>query len=276
MSKPIRPILSYFGSKNYLSAKLLSFIPPHKTFIDPFCGSASMLFRKPPSAVEIINDLNDNVYDLFRIVRDPDLCSRLCDLIEQTPYSRTEYLRSRSYRTTDDVLERVRSFLVVSNMGWGGRQRYQSGWKTGYRDFRTTTVWNSLPERLTRACIRLKLVQIEHCDGTELITRSDRTDSFFFIDPPYPYYSLNVPKHCYDVTMTNDEHEKLVDVLSTLKGRSMIVIYDNSIYQRLLAYNYTSENILARDMHRAQKSETVYMNYSFTDFFKTPKFIEEQ
>jgi len=260
----IRPIFNYFGSKFSLSRKLLCLIPPHQTYIEPFCGSAAMFFAKPPSKFEILNDINHSIIILFSVLRDPVKLRSLCELITFTPYSREEYETSQNYCSKDNDIIRSWKFLIESNMGFCGKQRYKTGWKVGYKDNRTISVWNKIPDRLSTAAIRLKNAQIENRPAIDVILRSDHKDAFYFIDPPYPYYSFDTPKHCYDFSMTDKEHFELVDILKNLTGQVMITMYQNEIYDQLLDFGYHSIKTTNKDLHKNDKTETIYMNYRYT------------
>lgn len=78
-------VLRYFGSKNKLGHRIMRYFPPHTTYVEPYGGSASVLLNKPPSTLEIYNDLDGQVVNLFRVLRDPDQAERLIRLVELTP-----------------------------------------------------------------------------------------------------------------------------------------------------------------------------------------------
>ncbi len=259
----IRPLFNYFGSKFILSRKLLGMIPPHHTYIEPFCGSAAMFFAKQSAKVEILNDLNHNITTLFRILRDPVKREKLCELITLTPYSREEYTIAQDYRDEKDEMVRTWKFLILSNMGFAGKQRYKTGWKTEYQEYRTISVWNRLPNRLTIAAQRLKNAQIDNRPAIDVLQRTDHKEAFHFIDPPYPYYSFETPKHCYDFSMTDEEHIELIEVLKNLTGKAMITMYQNEIYDQLLDHGYHKIEVNNKDMQKNTKIETVYMNYQY-------------
>jgi len=269
--KNIRPVFSYFGSKYFLSRKLLCLIPPHHTYIEPYCGSAAMFFAKQPSKVEILNDINHNIFTLFSILRDPLKLETLSRLISFTPYSREEYESAQNCKHEDDDIVRTWKFLIISNMGFASRQRYKTGWKTGYKNYRTISVWNRIPERLAIAALRLKNAQIDNRPGIDVIARADHKESFFFIDPPYPYYSFNTPKHCYDFTMSDDDHYDLVNILKTITGSAMITMYQNKVYDQLIDFGYHKIIVVNKNLHKNDKTETIYMNYQYTgDLFSIP------
>ena len=269
--KNIRPIFNYFGSKYWLSRKLLCLIPPHHTYIEPYCGSAAMFFAKQPAKIEILNDINHNISTLFSILRDPLKLKILSELITLTPYSREDFESALTYRQEENDIVRTWKFLILSNMGFAGKQRYKTGWKAGYKEFRTISVWNRIPERLALAALRLKNAQIDNRPGIDVITRADHKGSFFFIDPPYPYYSFKTPKRFYDFTMSNDEHHELVNILKTITGAAMITMYQNEIYDQLIDFGYHKINVINKDLLKNSKIETVYMNYHYIgDLFSIP------
>lgn len=106
----MRPVLKYPGAKWSMAEWITSHIPPHKTYLEPYFGSGAVLFNKAPSPIETINDLDDNVTNLFSIIRDnPKYLSRL---VAATPYSRREYdLTFEGFEPVDNF-EKARRFLI--------------------------------------------------------------------------------------------------------------------------------------------------------------------
>src|SRR5690606_6650859 len=103
-------ILHYPGSKWSMAEWIIDHMPPHQTYLEPFFGSGAVFFTKPPSALETINDIDGDVVNLFRVIRDrPDELARLVDW---TPYSREEYYNPYQTGGGLDDLERARRFLV--------------------------------------------------------------------------------------------------------------------------------------------------------------------
>jgi len=217
-----------------------------------------MLMAKRPSYVEIINDLNDDIINLFNILRDPILRQQLIEEIELTPYSRKEH--ELSYYPCEDVLEKTRRFLIRSNQGWQGRTT-KSGWKTGEKEFRSIHIWTKLPQRLTRFAERLKNVQIECRPAVEIIEKRDTPDTFHFIDPPYPEKTLKQKRRGYLYHMTDREHEELIDLILGLKGKVLITMNENSIYDKLLQDNFRKDYIDSIDCRQQPRFETIYRNF---------------
>lgn len=116
MSAITRPPVRYPGGKWRLGQWIIEKLPPHLTYVEPFCGGASILFQKQPSYQEVINDLDGSVVNFFRVLRSqPDA---LIGQIKLTPFAREEY--QESFVACDDPLEWARRFYVRSRQAWGG------------------------------------------------------------------------------------------------------------------------------------------------------------
>lgn len=115
MRKRLRSPIVWFGGKGNMVAKLLPLIPPHRIYVEPFGGGASLLFAKKPSPVEVYNDLDSGLVNFFRVLRDPKKFERLHKLVSLTPYSREEYDFCRAtWETCDDDVERAYRWYVVA------------------------------------------------------------------------------------------------------------------------------------------------------------------
>jgi DNA adenine methylase len=94
-----RPIMRYHGGKWRLAPWIISYFPIHKVYVEPFGGAASVLMRKPRSHGEVYNDLDDEIVNVMRVLRDPGMCDALANSLALTPYSRTEF--EQAYEPTD-------------------------------------------------------------------------------------------------------------------------------------------------------------------------------
>lgn len=181
----MKAVLKYPGAKNRLAEWINSYIPEHTVYLEPFFGSGGVFFNKPRVHIETINDLNDNVVNFFKVLREqPDELARL---IYNTPYSRTEY--DLSYQDGQDVsdLEKARRYCVRCWQGFGCANLYHNGFKSGQQTSSPNPArgFSKLPNTLLEASERLRGVQIEHLPAVELISRYDTEDVFIYCDPPY-------------------------------------------------------------------------------------------
>ena len=115
----MRSIITYYGGKGYSWRRIVPYFPPHHTYVEPFGGAANVLLNKPPSPVEVYNDIDSNLVTIFRVLRDhPDELRRALEL---TPYSREEYVRCLGPLDGLDDVEKARRLIVRYRQVFGGR-----------------------------------------------------------------------------------------------------------------------------------------------------------
>lgn len=127
MNIEIKPILRWPGAKWRIAQWIINHFPEHGTYLEPFFGSGAVFFTKPPSGTETLNDLDNNIVNLFRVIREHS--HELVRLIECTPYARTEYeYCRRTYKAETDDIERARKYLVAVWQGFGGKTYQETSW----------------------------------------------------------------------------------------------------------------------------------------------------
>ena len=180
----------YYGSKQRLASQMLRYLPEHHCWIELFGGSLALTMAKRPAPIEIVNDLDDEIVNVFEQLRNHS--DELVRQIALTPYARVEHARSRSPLPTDSGLERARKFLVQAmtsiNGVVGGHQGGFSVSNTYTREGREARVnrWRRYPERLAAVIDRLKDVRVEHQEAGKLLGQfADRPATAVYIDPPY-------------------------------------------------------------------------------------------
>jgi len=229
----------YYGGKFIHLDWLLPLLPKANTFADVFGGSGVVLINREPSPVEIYNDLNGEVVNFFKQLRDNG--EELISLLELTPVSRKEFNDSISdKRESYSDLERARLFYVKikqireSNL----MRKNESGWRyvvTQSRCGKSSNVsaWlNSMP-KLKQICKRLLEVQIECEDALSILDRYDSDETLFYCDPPY-VHSTRVDKNCYVYEMEEEQHRRLLERIGEVKGKVAISGYDCDLYQKYL------------------------------------------
>ena len=229
------PLMRYHGGKFRLADWIISHFPKHETYVEPFGGGASVLISKTPSRMEVYNDLDSDIVNFFEILRDQQLAEELAQQIELTPYSRVEFLNARD--ETSDRIERARRLVVRAQMGFGsaGATRAKTGFRldTARSGSDIVTIWQRQPEIIIQAAARLKKVLIENRDAIKVIQDHDREDTLFFIDPPYVHETRTIGDRAYRHEMTNADHEQLINVLNSCKGKIILCGYDHPIYEAL-------------------------------------------
>lgn len=225
-------ILHYPGSKWSMSERIISHMPTHTTYLEPFLGSGAVFFNKSRSILETVNDLDDEVSNLFSVIRDqPDDLARL---IHWTPYARTEYYKGYDAEGSD--LERARRFLVRCWMARGGKTSDRTGWRhiIDLNAPHPAKDWQILPDKILEVTDRLRNVQIECQPAVKLLGRYKRPEVLVYADPPYILSTRN--KRMYKHEMKDPDHEELLDVLNDHPGPVLLSGYDHSMYNEMLKH----------------------------------------
>lgn len=242
MSAPTRPVLRYHGGKWRFAPNIISFFPPHRVYVEPYGGAASVLLRKPRCYAEVYNDLNADVVSLFRILRDPEQAGELARLCALTPYGRQEF--DQAYEPSTCPLELARRFLVRSFMGFGtsGSRSTKTGFRA--RPFRSgcdaTGVhdWTTYPKSLAVVSERLLKVLIECRPALDVIKAHDGPETLFYLDPPYvasTRTSLKRGNSPYAFEMSDEDHRELAGTIRSLEGMAVISGYNSPLYRELYA-----------------------------------------
>ena len=252
-------VLKYPGGKNKIANWICGFIPSHDVYLEPFFGGGAVFFNKKQKAhIETINDLDSNIFNLFKTLRDqPD---KLIHAIELTAYSRDEYNYAWDEPITNDNVERARSFAVKCNMAIGAGNRYKNGFRTGQQKVSPNPAksWSEYPDALRIAYERLKGVQIEHIDALELIKRYHTKDVFIYLDPPY---LLSTRKgNMYHHEMTDDQHLLLLKEIAKHPAKIMISGYESDMYNSILK-NWHKETKSTLAEFAQKRTECLWMNY---------------
>lgn len=242
-ARPTRPLLRYLGGKWRLAPWIIEHLPPHRVYVEPFGGAANVLLRKPRAQTEVYNDLDDDVVNLFRVLRDPAQACALQALLRLTPYARSEW--AAAYEPAPDPVEKARRLIVRSYMGFGScasRADRNTGFRSGDRGPHrpASSEWAAFPDALSAIIERLADVTIECRPAAEVIAARDGTDAVFYVDPPYvhstrsPKRTRTAPSNGYAHELTDADHVALLDQLLTVAGGVVLSGYDCSIYDRAL------------------------------------------
>lgn len=256
------PLIRYHGGKFRLASWIISHFPQHDTYVEPFGGGASVLLTKKPSRIEVYNDLDDEIVNLFQILRDPSLAKQLAHLISLTPYSRTEYTNARA--ESKCPIERARRLVVKAQMGFGsaGATKKNTGFRldTARGGSDILTIWDKQPDLLLTAASRFKKVLIENRDAIRVMEDHDRPETLFFVDPPYIFSTRSTGGKAYKHEMTNKQHIDLVENLKTLQGKVILCGYENEIYDGLGWQKVTKPVSASGQNGSVQREEVLWIN----------------
>jgi DNA adenine methylase len=234
-----RPLLRYHGGKWRIAPWIISHFPSHKVYVEPFGGAASVLLRKPRSYAEVYNDLDGEIVNLFRVLRNPSQARELIRLVRLTPYARQEF--EESYITAGDPVEQARRTLFRAAAGFasGAQNQYGTGFRNNTTRAHSTPAdnWTDHPSVLDAVAERLRGVVIENMPALDLVRQLDRPEVLFYVDPPYVYDTRN-PRNAgatYRHEMSDDDHRAMAEVLRACKARVVISGYRSALYDELFA-----------------------------------------
>lgn len=213
-----------------LAPWIIQHFPPHRYYTESFGGAASCLLQKDRCYSEIYNDLDGELVNLFRIVRDQG--KELIEQLKFTPFAREEFLLS--YQPIADPMEKARRTVIRAFMGFGSNAHNR---KTGFRanSNRSGTTpahdWRNYPYNLEFIIDRLRGVVIENRNALDIIKQHDDPQTLHYVDPPY-LASVRGKGEDYAFEMNEEDHRKLAALLKTCKGMVIVSGYPSDLYDQ--------------------------------------------
>jgi len=213
-------MIPYIGGKYFLAPWIISHFPKHHAYIEVFGGVLNVLLAKSPANVEVVNDLNDEVYNLWCVIQSDG--ERLAEEADKLPYARKLYnewsTAWHSGTRPGDSFLRALHFYYISRSGFSGKQYEKTGWshsveRNAAKNYRTGL------SHLQDIQNRLRMVQLEHTDFWKVLGSYDREDALFYVDPPY------YKKECYTVAFSKIDHQNLAVLLRNVKGKVVLSYY---------------------------------------------------
>ena len=231
--------VQWYGGKGQLAPRLLKLLPEGEGYCEPYGGAAALLFAKEPSRFEVYNDVNGDLVNLFRALRDPLRFERLCGNVETTLYARGEFIEAlNALESSDDPDERAWAFYVAMNQAFGGVKPTPGRWSRSTspakarRDVSAAVSrWLSRLDNLPMWHERLSTVQIDQRDAIDIIRTYDDPDMVFYVDPPYVRETRNGDAYAFEVD--DPHHERLIDALLSIEGKALVSGYNHPIYEPL-------------------------------------------
>lgn len=225
-------LLNYPGAKWGMAKEIVSIMPPHRSYLEPFFGSGAVLFNKPPSAIETVNDIDGDIVNFFAVLREQS--EDLARMIHLTPYSR-DVFNDAHYNKGTEPLDRAYRFAIRSKMGFGFKTYTQTGFKidvAGRQGCYVSRYWAKMPELVMELAIRLKEVQIENRPALNLIHRFNFDNVLIYADPPYLLDTRGGKQYRYE--MDEQDHLDLLAALIKHKGYVILSGYPSEMYDREL------------------------------------------
>lgn len=247
-----------------MAQQICSLMPPHRSYLEPFFGSGAVLFNKPPSAIETVNDIDGDITNFFKVLREhPD---KLAEAVSLTPYSRDVFNDAHENRGTDDF-DRAYRFAIRSKMGHGFKTYQKTGFKIDvYARERSYCVdyWNRLPKDIMAAAIRLKCVQIENRPALDVIRKFNHDNVLIYADPPYLLNTRGGKQYRHE--MNDQDHLDLLKALKQHKGSVILSGYPHDMYDcELKGWSRITKK--SYNQNSDQRTEVLWMNFEVPSLF---------
>lgn len=258
----------WYGGKFSHLAWLLPLLPECHHYCEPFAGSGAVLLNRPPAKIETYNDLDGEVCNFFRALRDEK--DKLVEAIGLTPFSREEFALACNVEEGLSSLERARRFYVrARQVRTGLAQTATVGrWANCKQTSRAgmsgvVSRWLGAIEMLPVVAERLMRVQVENRPAVDVIRLYDSKDTLFYCDPPY-VHSTRTDSKAYAYEMTDEQHVELADALNSAKGYVAFSNYDCDLLTDLYPKKRWTKTVMAPKTNHATKgkrSEVLWTNY---------------
>lgn len=259
----MKAFLNYPGAKWGLAKRIVEMMPKHRSYLEPFFGSGAVLFNKPPSAIETVNDIDGEIVNFFKVLQTD--AKSLAEAIAMTPYARDVFDDAHENRGETEF-DRAYTFAVRSRMGHGFKTYAKTGFKIDvYARERSYCVdnWNDMPRGLIEAAERLKRVQIENRSALDLIDRFNHDNVLIYADPPYLMQTRGGKQ--YNCEMADEgEHMELLRLMKRHKGNAMISGYPSELYDEELS-GWQRIEFKSYNQNSEARTEVLWINFKIGD-----------
>lgn len=261
----LRSPLKWHGGKSYLAKLIVSLMPEHAVYVEPFIGGGSVLLNKPRSLLEYACDANPQLINFWRIMSGdeyPSLDSALC----RQSYS-AESFEAASARLNDcDPCNRAAAFMVRNRMSRGGLGK-TFAWSDRMRGGQPGDVnaWQTIIAELPRIHGRVGGVRFRHCNAIDMLAEAeDYYGVFAYLDPPYLHETRTATK-AYEHEMSHDDHAELLSYIGYYPRKVMISGYRSQLYDEMLndwrRVDIDMPNHSGQGAKKQRRTECLWMNY---------------
>jgi DNA adenine methylase len=238
------PPFQYMGGKGNHKTKINKFIPRTSIYVEPYAGAANLFFYRNPVETEVLNELNLDIINLYRILRDD--YQKMEKIINQTFFSRKELAKCLKWFWNEEEhsneFERFWAFYIVFNKGFSGTYiKSDSSWSRNILTSKknmagVSSKWILRQNMFESWNKRLKNTYLHNQDALEIIKQYDNPSTVFYLDPPYVRSTRQKEEYKYE--MTDSHHSNLIDLILNCKGSVTLSGYNNEIYKQLEDCNW--------------------------------------
>lgn len=232
--------IKWHGGKSYLARKFIALMPPHTHFVEPFAGGLSVLLLKNPDEIsEVVNDLDGDLSNFWRVLSRPKEFEQFQRLAEATPFSENVW-RDAAGELPDliesgvpEIVARAFCFFISVRQSLAGRRNCfapLSRNRTRRRMNEQASAWLSAVEGLPAVHDRLKRVVILDRPAIEVIRSQDGDETLFYLDPPYLHSTRSTTGEYGLLEMSESEHVRLLETLTRIAGKLFLSGYQSELY----------------------------------------------
>lgn len=254
----MKPPVPYFGGKQSTAQAIVALFPPHEMYVEPYAGGLSVLLEKTPSPIEIVNDLDGDLVNFWRVLRDSP--RELWERCEATPHSRVEFEDASDFGGND--IERARKVWVRLTQGRSGQLR-PTGWRYNTNPATAPGVsmagyLNAYRSRLLPAAQRLQNVSIENRPALDVIRQHGHSGALLYVDPPYLGSTRASSGYRHDM-LAAEEHSEMLEALLATDAAVVLSGYASPLYDEALT-GWSRYEISAHTQESAKRTEVVWVN----------------
>lgn len=279
----LTPPLKWYGGKHYLAQRIIDLMPRHLHYVEPFGGGLAVLLAKDPfdprhqwgtasheqGISEVVNDVYGPLQNFWSVLKHQDTFGEFQRMIAATPFSESEFdhAEDRLFPAHDLDVEAAVAFFIRCRQSRAGSFKSfatLSRNRTRSRMNEQASAWLNAVDGLEAVHDRMKRVVILCGDATEVIKQQDGPKTLFYLDPPY-LPSTRSSAGNYEHEMSHEQHQELLDVIRSCKGKVMSSGYPNEMYDDVLQgwnrHDFEIDNKVAGGSTKRTMTETVWCNF---------------
>lgn len=281
MSAAINLPLKYHGGKSYLARWIISLMPRHLTYCEPYFGGGAVLFARDPDdeslwfpphkgVSEVVNDINGELTNFWRVLQSVDTWKDFCRIVQAVPFSGIEYADSEKAVVFGSDVDRAVNFFVRNRQSLAGRMKGFTGitkTRTRSRMNNEVSAWLNAVAGLPEAHNRLRRVLIlPEGPATNVIYKFDLPETLFYLDPPY-VHSTRATTGDYSHEMDEMGHRELLATITHPKrtAKFMLSGYDCALYREFLGswtrHTFDVPNQASGAKKKEMKTEVLWCNF---------------
>jgi DNA adenine methylase len=268
MKKLMAPI-KYFGGKNLCFNEILKHFPKdgtYTTYMEPFAGSYGVGLKiENPPPIEIYNDLDKNVYSLYKVLSNPELFKQFKERCDFAPYNEDLRKEFKGLLKTDNLslIDRAFYFFYVNRTSHNGIGGFSKNTYIRRNMSKSVSDFLSSIDRLPEIHNRLSKVIVTNSDGIELIKKYDDPKVMIYCDVPYEQSTRGSAR--YNVDMDRQGHIDFLDAVIESKSKILISGYDCDLYDKLTENGFEKIQFevktITGNFTPKVKIETLWRNY---------------